>query len=253
VRRKNIYPHKSLRHMPFRTELLLQALLIAASLDAALFVAMPRILDWHSAVTGALLAMANVPWQYGRTITLIPGITASLLHTNYLSYDVHPWMPIGFTGAAVVAFICAYKYVAAPLKPLLLLVPLSLGGTLLFLKFISPNAPYSPEEFCAIWYRGEAYLWLLLPFIFGMGFFILDVPLALKLRWLFLLLGYSFIWSVVRLAVALATFHYLGSIWMPLFYFAFGFLADFLYIVAFYSLAMDRAATFLARRREVWL
>ena len=39
---------------------------------------------------------------------------------------------------------------------------------------------------------------------------------------------------------------------MPLFYFAFGFLADFLYIVAFYSLAMNGAAAYLDQRREVW-
>jgi hypothetical protein len=39
---------------------------------------------------------------------------------------------------------------------------------------------------------------------------------------------------------------------MPLYYFAAGFLTDFLYIVAFYSMAMDRAAAFLARERASW-
>jgi len=39
---------------------------------------------------------------------------------------------------------------------------------------------------------------------------------------------------------------------MPSFYFGFGFLADFLYIVAFYSLAVDRAAGFLGKQQEAW-
>ncbi len=110
----------------------------------------------------------------------------------------------------------------------------------------------NPEDFCAIWYRGETYLWLLLPLLFAMGYFLLTVPFWMKLSWLCLLVSYSFLWSVVRLALALATFHYFGSLWMPLFYFVFGFLADFLYIVAFYSLAMDRAAVFLVKQKEVW-
>ncbi len=110
----------------------------------------------------------------------------------------------------------------------------------------------NPEDFCAIWYRGETYLWLLLPLLFAMCYFILPVPFWMKLSWLCLLVSYSFLWSVVRLALALATFHHFGSLWMPLFYFVFGFLADFLYMVAFYSLAMDRAAVFLGKQKEVW-
>jgi len=127
-----------------------------------------------------------------------------------------------------------------------------LGATWLYLRFVWPAVPYTPEDFCAIWYRGEAYLWLLLPLIFALSFFLLAVPFALKIGWLCLLLLYSFVWSAVRLALALATFHYFGSIWMPFFYFAFGFLADFLYIVAFYSLAVDGAVGYLAKQREDW-
>ncbi|MFB3077175.1 MAG: hypothetical protein ACE1Y4_04130 [Lysobacterales bacterium] len=92
----------------------------------------------------------------------------------------------------------------------------------------------------------------MLPLLFAMCYFILTVPFWMKLSWLCLLVSYSFLWSAVRLALALATFHYFGSLWMPLFYFVFGFLADFLYIVAFYSRAMDRAAVFLVKQKEVW-
>ena len=238
--------------MPFRGPLLLQGLAVAAAADLILLALMPRILQWHSVAVGMLLRMASVPWQTGLAITVFPGISAALPRTQYLDYAAHPLYPILCTGLTLTCFLAAFRYLPAPLKPLLLLVPASLAMTFLFFRFISPAAPYSPEAFCAIWYRGETYLWLLLPLIFTMSFFVLNVPFSLKIRWLAFMQGYAFLWSAVRLAFALATFHYFGSIWMPLFYFAFGFLADFLYIVATYSLAMDRAAIFLARQKEVW-
>jgi hypothetical protein len=73
-----------------------------------------------------------------------------------------------------------------------------------------------------------------------------------KVLWLLTLFGYAVLWSAVRLAMALATFYYFGVVWMPIFYFLFGFLADFLYVVAGYSLAMNRAAILLAKQKEVW-
>ena len=234
--------------MPFRTAFLAQALAVAAIADVILIVLMPRICQWHSLSVGILLGLAGVPWQEGISISILPGISATLLRTNYLDYAAYPLYPAAFTGLAIICFLGVYRHLPAPLKPLLLLVPVSLGVTLLYLNFVSPAVPYGPEEFCAIWYRGEAYLWLLLPLIFTMSFFVLNIPFSIKMRWLVLLLGYSMLWSAVRLAVALATFHYFGSIWMPFFYFAFGFLADFLYIVTFYSLAARGRSSFFKPR-----
>ena len=252
MRRRIIYPHKSLRYMPFRIGALLQGLVVIALVDVLFLWQMPRILQWHSRAVESLLRLANVPWELGRELTLLPGVSVVLLHTTYLDYRTHPLYPGYFAGATLACFCIGYRRWPAPLKPLFFLLPASLGITFLYLKTVSPAVPYTPEDFCAIWLRGEAYLWLLLPLIFAMSFFILNVPFSTKIAWLFLLLLYSFLWSAVRLALALATFHYFGSIWMPFFYFAFGFLADFLYIVAFYSMALDGAATFLAKQEEVW-
>jgi len=252
LRRITVYTHKSLRYMPFRIDSLLQGLAIIVLVDVLLLWQMPGILRWHSRAVEILLRLAKVPWELGREMALLPGISAVMLRTVYLDYRAHPLYPAYFAGAALACFCIGYRRWPAPLKPMFFLLLAGLGITLLYLRMVSPTVPYTPEDFCAIWCRGEACLWLLLPPIFAMSFFILNVPLSLKIGWLFLLLLYSFLWSAVRLALALATFHYFGSIWMPFFYFAFGFLTDFLYIVAFYSLAMDGAATFLAKRRELW-
>ncbi len=237
--------------MPFRMGSLYEGVAVAVCADLLLYWQLPQILQWHTRVVGFLLEVAEVPWEAGRHITLLPGVTAELLRTSYLDYQEYPFYPWYFLGVAVL-LLAGYRWWPAPLKPVLLFMQASLTITFLYLQLVSPNVPYSPEDFCAIWYRGETYLWLLLPLLFVMGYFILSVPFWMKLSWLCLLVSYSFLWSVVRLALALATFHHFGSLWMPLFYFMFGFLADFLYIVAFYSLAMDRAAAFLGKQREVW-
>ncbi len=252
LRRRTIATHKSLRHMPFRMALLAQGLLVVVAADWLLLWQMRRVLAWHSRAVEELLQLANVPWKPGRELRPLPGITAVLLRTAYADYGAHPLYPVYFFGVALALFAISYRRCPAPLQPLLFLVPAGLGITLLYQHVAPPGVPYTPEDFCAIWYRGEAYLWLLLPPILALSFFILNVPLFLKIGWLAAILVYSWVWSAVRLALALATFHYFGSIWMPFFYFALGFLADFLYIVACYSLAMDRAATFLVRQKEVW-
>jgi len=252
VRRRQITPHRSLRRLVFRREALLQGIAVAILVDAALVWQGSQVLGGHSRVVEALLRLAGVAWEEGKELTLLPGVTVGLLSTSYLDYQAHPLYPWYCFGAATALAALAARYCPAPLRPLLWLGPLSLGITLFYLAAVSPTVPYNPEDFATIWYRGETYLWLILPWIFAMSFYALSVPWRLKATWLALLLLYSFLWSAIRLATALATFHYLGSLWMPLFYFVFGFLADFLYIVAFYSMAVDRAAGVLGKQQEAW-
>ena len=238
--------------MPFRNLFLLQGLVVAVVADVVLLWQMGWLLDLHTRGLERLLDLAEVPWEAGRQISVLPGIAATVVKTQFLDYQLYPLYPWFFLGFGCLLFFAGYKYWPAPLRPIVALVPIGLGITLLFLKIISPNLPYNPEDFCIIWYRGEVFLWLLLPWVFGLGLFTLNVPFALKLPWLLVVFFYSVLWSAVRLATAMATFYYFGAIWMPIFYFLCGFLADFLYVVAVYSLAMDRAAIYLVRQREVW-
>lgn len=238
--------------MVFRREALLQGVAVAILLDALLVWQGSRLLGWHSGVVEALLQLAGVAWEQGKELILMPGVSVGLLRTSYLDYQTHPAYPWYCLAIALVVPILARGRCPLPLRPLVWLAPLSLGITFLYLRAVSPTILYDPQDFSMIWYRGETYLWVLLPWIFAMSVFALNVPIRLKMTWLSLLFLYSFVWSAVRLATALATFHYFGSLWMPFFYFAFGFLADFLYIVAFYSLAIDQATVFLAQQREAW-
>ena len=238
--------------MAFRPVSLLQGVAVATLSDLLLVWKFSPVLEGHSRVVETLLRWAAVPWERGSHLEVWPGVWVPLLRTRFLDYQDHPLYPWYFLAATVLLFLIGLRRWPTPLKPLLFTLPASLAITLFYLNAVSPTLPYNSQDFCALWYHGEAYLWLLLPWIAALGFFLISVPLGMKLSWLLLLMIYSFWWSAVRLAFALATFYYIGSFWMPFYYFAFGFLADFLYIVAFYSLAADRAAERLALQREVW-
>ena len=247
-----IIPHKSLRHSIFHWNGLLAGTAVAACLDIFLFAKGESLLAFHSRVTEFFLLVAEVPWEAGRTATILPGVDVGLLRTGFLQYEpdsIYPWFSFAITCA--IALVGYYRWPAL-VRPLLFLVPFSLGTSILYSQLVSVNGPYTAEDFGALWYHGETYLWLLLPWILAIGIFPLCVPWTLKFGSLALLLAYSFLWSCIRLATALATFYYLGSLWMPLFYFLFGFFADFLYIIALYSVTADRAAVWMRSRSEVW-
>ena len=80
MRRKTIYPHKSLRYMPFRNLFLLQGLVVAAVADVVLLWQMQWLLDLHTRGLERLLDLANVPWTVGRQISVLPGITANVVN-----------------------------------------------------------------------------------------------------------------------------------------------------------------------------
>jgi len=252
VRRRHITPHRALRHVVFRREALLYGAVLAILFDAALIWQGSRALHVHARVVEALLGFSGVSWEDGTELVLLPGLSVGLLSTSYADYQNYPLYPWLFVAGSLAFAIVASPRSPLPMRPLVWAAPFSLGVTLFYLKAVSPGVPYNPEDFSRIWYHGETYLWLLLPWIAAVALLALDAPLRIKAGWLGLLFLYSFLWSAVRLATALATFHYLGSLWMPFFYFTFGFLADFLYIVAFYSMAIDQSSRALAQQRQTW-
>lgn len=252
MRRSKIVDHKSRRRLSLSKEQLSASIASILIFDGLLVWQIPRLLTWHTHAVAVLLDLAHVPWEQGKRIWILPGAYADLFHTDYLDYQIHGPYPQYFVGAALIGFAIGYSRLPTPIKPLLFLLPAGLGVGWFYLKVLSPHIVLTPEDFCAMWYRGETYIWLLLPLIFAISFFILPIPLHAKLGWLMALVIYSIAWSAIRLSFALATFHYYGSIWMPFFFFGAGVLTDFLYFVAFYSLAVSSAASRISRQTEAW-
>jgi exosortase/archaeosortase family protein len=68
--------------------------------------------------------------------------------------------------------------------------------------------------------------------------FTIKGPLWVKVFWLFTAIGFSIVWNLLRMSLVTATLYYLGGIVFLLFHYMLGAFIDFVYIVAFYSLAL---------------
>lgn len=111
---------------------------------------------------------------------------------------------------------------------------------------LHPSAQFGSAEFALMWLRGELLIWFILPW-FAAGMFVLAHPNAwFSVLWTILMQAYGFAWSAIRLAFGIAIMHYSGILFTPLLWFALGFLADLVYVVLFYSVAVQSAA------RKVW-
>ena len=119
--------------------------------------------------------------------------------------------------------------------------------------WVKPEAfPYTSADFAAAWCRAEFIIWMVIPFLFA----VILSPLPLKrgeaLLYTSQTMLYAMWFSAVRLTVFLVLFDVAGFLLMAPVFFVFGFMLDFLFIVAYYSLAVARASRRLQSRREVW-
>lgn len=122
-----------------------------------------------------------------------------------------------------------------------------------FFFWVKPGAfPYTSADFSAAWCRAEFIIWLVIPFLYA----VILSPLPLKagetLLYTSQAMLYAMWFSAVRLTLFFIVFDLAGLLLMAPAFFVFGFLLDFLFIVAYYSLAVARASRRLKTRREVW-
>jgi hypothetical protein len=96
--------------------------------------------------------------------------------------------------------------------------------------------------FSQIWMRGEVLVWLVLPWFSASVFILTDPSILWGSFWVLLTQTYGFLWSAARLAFGLALINYSGMLFAPMYWFALGFLADVVYVIVFYSIAVQWAA-----------
>ena len=66
----------------------------------------------------------------------------------------------------------------------------------------------------------------------------------MKVFWLFVTIGFSVAWNLVRMSLVTATLYYFGGSVFLVFHYLVGAFIDFVYIVAFYSLALVHLSKF---------
>jgi hypothetical protein len=103
----------------------------------------------------------------------------------------------------------------------------------------NPSYYFDAKMYQQIWLRGELLVWLLLPWIAVFLFMVILPSPGVGVAWTLLLQVYAILWSAIRLAFCLGVLHYTGILFLPLLWFAFGILFDLVYVLVFYSMALQ--------------
>jgi hypothetical protein len=112
--------------------------------------------------------------------------------------------------------------------------------------------PYTMLKFSELYITTEVGMWLFVPVVMGMA--LLPVPAGVVSKGSIIVLSalYSMIFGMVRYVVFLFIIAQLSYIFMPVLYFSFGPLVDFVYIVGIYSLYVSKVSERITQNYRIW-
>lgn len=204
-----------------------------------------RLLDFAK-VPYRLLLLPVIDLSRGIPVYYRPGGRTFVVPVEYSS--LKPGLALLVILLLVILGLAFYqlKRIALPIRVSFLFLLVLVVSTILYTSFVSPVPPHAVNRLSIDWQYSGAVVLLLASLIFVFSVFPVKGPLWIKFGWLFGMLVYGIIWNVVRISVVLSTLYHLGSMPFLLTHYLTGIYIDFIYIVAFYSLALSHLA-----RREV--
>jgi len=240
MRRAFIYPHRSVRSIRLTPGRIFLAAVTAIVLTVLIATQQGRLVAEHNRISQAIVELAGVPVTGVEMAPLFPGLEpapASVVTSNRL--DGSPWRLLILFAVAMLVLLQIHRRVPMARGFLLFLMILLLVATAVVV--FHPASQFGSVEFTQIWLRGEMLVWLLLPW-FSAAMFMLIHPLF-GAGWTLLTQLYGFLWSAVRLAFSICLIHYSGILFIPMVWFALGLLADMVYLVVSYSIAVEWASS----------
>ena len=170
----------------------------------------------HAAGTGEL----RLVWDFLSTATVLPGDRA-----------------IAMAAAITLATFAATFAMPPRLLPVKYLLRLFCAVQAISVAFFALGGefPYSVADHVLALSSAGFVLLAAIPLMLAMGYYVLRVPLMTKLLHTAMIVGYFIVWVPLQIVVHVVLLHYLGAIVMPLLFFCFGTLLDFVLFVALYS------------------
>jgi hypothetical protein len=236
MRRKLIYPHRSVRSMPLTTLRISVAIITALALTIAVYWYRAGLLDLHNRITAGTLTVAGIPFTNSQFVeTFEPIGTAQVVTTSVFSPVQQPIRLVLLFALVVASLFAVYRWIALSRSFIVFLwvILIATGVILLFV----PTAEVTSAEFSQIWMRSEVLVWFLLPWLCAPLLVIFHPNIWPGVGWAAVMQVYGFVWSAVRLAFCLGVLHFTGLLFMPVLWFALGLLADVLYIIVFISIS----------------
>lgn len=209
-----------------------------------------QIIGAHARLVTALLAWVGVPVR--TRAAALGSITFNLPVLDSAVPAALDSAILAVAGVVIAAVALLSGSRITPAKVLIGIVALICATSGFFFWFFPQRFPYSAADFAGAWCRAEFIVWMVIPLLFAVTLSSLPLSAAATLMFSVETVLYAIWFSAVRLTVLLVLFNAGGLIWMAPAYFACGFLIDFLYIVAYYSLAVARASRSLSRNRDPW-
>lgn len=125
----------------------------------------------------------------------------------------------------------------------------------LYFAFASAYFPYTATDYTELYIKQQMSIWLCITVIAGFATgFISGGALYIRIGYYLLTLAYSFVFGSVRYFSFLFIIYTCSSLFMATLFFSLGPFFDFLYLVYFYGLFVDRMVTHLnsERRQALW-
>ena len=218
---------------------------LAISLLFTAFVAL-QVFDfwvWQANTVSNILSFAGVPHRLYFPESQAKGPTFEIL------VDSHPIPTITLTIvlAALVSIIIILKVfpkIPSPIKTIALVISTVTTLTLLWQAVVAPISPSSLHWVTLDWSCSGVISLCLISLIYAPFLFTIKGPLRIKVFWLFVAIGFSIIWNLIRMSLVTATLYYFGSSVFLLFHYLVGAFIDFVYIITFYSLALAHLSKF---------
>jgi hypothetical protein len=239
VRRPFIYPHRSIRSIRLTPGRIFLAAVTAIILTVLVATQQGWLVDEHNRLTKAIVELAGVPVVGVEMAPLFPGLQAApAVVVSASRLDGNPFQLLILFAVGMLVLLQVHRRVPLARGFVLFLMILLLVATGIIV--FHPSSQFGSVEFTQIWLRGEVLVWLLLPW-FSAAMFVLIHPLF-GAGWALATQLYGFLWSSIRLAFSVCLIHYTGILFVPLAWFALGLLADMVYLVVSYSIAVEWAS-----------
>ncbi len=245
MRRSFVYPHRSIRAIPARTGKFALAALTIVALTAGVCIFLHPLLLVHNQICLAILQLSGIPISGVLSVPLFAPIGAApvplVAVEEISSHGLNLW---ALSSAAMVAMLELHRripFARSFLGCLMTLLVMTVGVVV-----FHPSSQFGSAEFATMWLRSELLVWLVLPWFSASMFVLMQPTVLFGIGWAILTQVYGFAWSAIRLAFCIAVMHYSGILFAPIFWFALGLLADVIYLVVFYSVALQWGA------RRLW-
>ncbi len=247
MRRPDVLPHRSVRSIRLTAPRLVFTVLAAGTISAAVLSLGGNLLEFHTSLCRAILAMAGIPAAGSSVERILSWAFAVPV------IDIPPFASSGATslvsGGLVFAalLILHWRFPMARSFLFVIMAAIVVAG---LVEVFLPSFRIGSEAFMGLWLRNQFVLWVLLPWVGA--FLVLPVdPLPFRgVALILLLVVYGLAWSAVRLAFCLGVMHYTGVVFLTTLWFGVGPLSDLLYILVFYSLVIGQVSASVWGRRQ---